>query len=289
MNNHGDRETSNDQDISLGKALRTIPRRFPHPLPLRNIGYWEANWYDNERSDPNSINFVLVLSSKTDKVRMRIDGRLVSPRPPFYKLTRPGMRTRYATPSPWEELYFCYGAALRPAFEKHGFELGTFAEFTITPRITRHIEEIKRLCQEVHVPGNADRLDRLAESLMVECVLSQTGNDGLDEKTMAICQIASYIELHFQDDIDIDSLVKRHGLSYRTFLRAWKARFGATPREHVIRLRIDAARETLSESSARIEEVAERLGYCDPLYFSRQFKRVTGLSPSQWRKNTRRA
>lgn len=266
--------------------LSNAPRRFMRPLRVHHIGYLPDNWHDNERRNSNSIVFGLTLSCDDNLVKKNVNGNVISLRPPYCALSKPDETTRHLTSSHWEELYISYDLKLRPVIEGYGLKPGTRLEIEASAEIIRIVKEIIRLRDAVHVAGNADRLDLLAETLMIECFLNSTRGGNEDEKSIAIGKIASHVELHFLDSIDMEELVRKHGLSYRTFLRGWKKRFGVPPLEYVIRLKIATAQRYLSETSMSVEAIAEHLGYCYPLYFSRQFKRMTGLSPSTWRKRT---
>jgi len=51
----------------------------------------------------------------------------------------------------------------------------------------------------------------------------------------------------------------------------------------ILKRRLESARKQLSEPNSSIKEIAYKLGFQDPLYFSRLFKKYFGVSPSQWR------
>lgn len=58
---------------------------------------------------------------------------------------------------------------------------------------------------------------------------------------------------------------------------------GASPKEHLIALRIRRAAGLLLGGTARIADIARQTGFSNEYYFSHAFKRATGLSPSQYR------
>jgi AraC-like DNA-binding protein len=74
------------------------------------------------------------------------------------------------------------------------------------------------------------------------------------------------------------------GLSLDYFSRRFRATFGLAPRSWLTRERIRRAALELSESTATVSEVAYNLGYRDLGLFSRQFKRVIGVAPSEFRR-----
>lgn len=67
------------------------------------------------------------------------------------------------------------------------------------------------------------------------------------------------------------------------FTRVFKGITGVTPQEFVVKSRIEAAKGLLHSSSYTIGRIANLLGYKDIYFFSRQFKKKTGMSPSRYR------
>lgn len=73
------------------------------------------------------------------------------------------------------------------------------------------------------------------------------------------------------------------GLNFDYFSRQFRKRFNMTPQEWIKRERIRLACDHLLESGLSVSGIAEKLGYGDLFFFSRQFKEVMGESPAQWR------
>jgi AraC-like DNA-binding protein len=73
-------------------------------------------------------------------------------------------------------------------------------------------------------------------------------------------------------------------LSEAHFYRKFKQATGSTPIDWLRRERINHARRRLLESSDPIKQIAEQVGYNDPFFFSRDFKRYTGVAPKNYRK-----
>lgn len=76
---------------------------------------------------------------------------------------------------------------------------------------------------------------------------------------------------------------KAAGLSVSQFSYLFKQHTGISPMNYQTEVRMQRACEFLDTSEASIKEIADQLGYEDPLYFSRSFKKCTGLSPTQYR------
>ena len=79
-------------------------------------------------------------------------------------------------------------------------------------------------------------------------------------------------------------MVNRSGLNERTFSRRFRAATGYSPIEYIQTLRIEEAKQLLETSSLGVDDVSEEIGYANPAYFRKLFKRRTGVSPARYRK-----
>jgi AraC family transcriptional regulator, arabinose operon regulatory protein len=86
--------------------------------------------------------------------------------------------------------------------------------------------------------------------------------------------------------LDLDYLASHVGLSKYHFSKRYKQATGFSPIQHLIRMKVEYARYLLQTSDTPIAEIATKVGYDDALYFSRQFKRVTGCSPRTFRQQS---
>lgn len=73
--------------------------------------------------------------------------------------------------------------------------------------------------------------------------------------------------------------------NYDSTRHAFRKAFGFSPREMLLRLRMEHAKNLLLESSLSIKEISARVGYVLPHDFNRFFQRYAGVAPSQWRSN----
>jgi transcriptional regulator GlxA family with amidase domain len=84
-----------------------------------------------------------------------------------------------------------------------------------------------------------------------------------------------------------EQMVEQSGLTARTFKRRFRAATGETPIAYVQRIRVERAKRRLEQSSDPIEEISWAVGYEDPASFRRLFKRLTGLTPGDYRRRFR--
>lgn len=94
--------------------------------------------------------------------------------------------------------------------------------------------------------------------------------------------VEEYILNHFDDpSLSVARLAERTGWSIKHFIACFKAVTGQTPVAYLRRVRINHALDLLAQDDLSVQEVAWLVGYKDPAYFSRIFRRTVGYPPSQ--------
>lgn len=96
--------------------------------------------------------------------------------------------------------------------------------------------------------------------------------------------VVSYIDEHLQEPLDRKTLASRVSLSPPYFASLFKQYTGHTLAEFVNRRRIERAKELLYSTNLQVYQIADEVGYKDSFYFSRQFRRIAGMTPSEFRK-----
>lgn len=92
-----------------------------------------------------------------------------------------------------------------------------------------------------------------------------------------------FIEQNYQDKIMVDHLASLLCLGRRNLERRFKKATSNTVAEYIQRVKIEAAKLSLESSKENVNEVMYKVGYSDPKAFRLTFKRITGLSPIQYR------
>ncbi|HUA28666.1 MAG TPA: GlxA family transcriptional regulator [Streptosporangiaceae bacterium] len=96
-------------------------------------------------------------------------------------------------------------------------------------------------------------------------------------------EVQHWISERPADDLSVESLAARAGLSPRQFARSFAAETGMTPGRYVDRVRLEAARRELEDTGAAVEQVARTCGYGTPEAMRRAFIRAVGVSPAGYR------
>ena len=102
------------------------------------------------------------------------------------------------------------------------------------------------------------------------------------DAVVAACE--SWLAAHFREDDAIRNVVNRSKLAERTIKRRFKAATGSTLIERLQALRIEEAKRQLESLETSVDEISYDVGYEDASFFRRLFKRLTGMTPGQYRK-----
>lgn len=192
-------------------------------------------------------------------------------------------------------------AYVRPAIlqafaDEHDWKVGRLRE-RLAFEDARGARILELLASELLQTGRSDRLfsEQLCGLLCTHLLRHHTDDARLSEGRaarggLAPWQIARAEELvcsSLDQDLGLERLSGAVGLSPFHFARMFKVSTGLPPHAWVIQKRIGRARELLSETSTPVSEVAASVGYDDPSYFARLFKRMVGVAPMNYR-NARR-
>ena len=102
-----------------------------------------------------------------------------------------------------------------------------------------------------------------------------------DDAIVAEAQAWIVDNYHLSNPVAV--MTTRSGLAPRTFLRRFTTATGYTPTDYVQTLRIEEAKQLLETGSLSVEAIGFEVGYEDPNFFRRLFKRMTGITPARYR------
>lgn len=97
--------------------------------------------------------------------------------------------------------------------------------------------------------------------------------------------VVAHIHKHFNEALDIRQLAALAGISLSQFERRFYRILGATPHDYILRVRISAARTLLENTTRTIADIACETGFYDHSHFTRTFKRISGMSPGNYRRS----
>ncbi|TVP80825.1 MAG: AraC family transcriptional regulator [Puniceicoccaceae bacterium] len=259
------------------------PRAYPGILPVTALGYYAAKEevFDREFF---TCNFSLIFQGSGE---YRVADRSFTIDAPCVLLQWPDTRFTYGHPpgasKRWEEFFIIYPAHLQKTLAGMGFFTAGNPIYPLAnPAAARRtIEEIRILCQSRRAEHVVDRVDRLCEQILLDTRL--VGGGERHGETV-IEHIHEALTDRYNEAIDLVVLAREYGLSTASFRRLWKERYSEPPWQYLLSLRIRAACGLLVETGLPVQAIAAEVGFEDPLYFSRRFRSVMGMSPRHYRK-----
>jgi transcriptional regulator GlxA family with amidase domain len=103
--------------------------------------------------------------------------------------------------------------------------------------------------------------------------------------TPSIVELQRWLSDHLDDDLSVDALAARAGMSPRNFARAFRRETGATPAAHVEGLRVEAARRLLETTNLTVGAIARQIGIRHAETLHRAFRRRVGTTPELYRQH----
>ncbi|QDV51871.1 AraC family transcriptional regulator [Gimesia fumaroli] len=97
-------------------------------------------------------------------------------------------------------------------------------------------------------------------------------------------KVIAYVLEHYHERIQISDLADLIYLSVSQLDRKFKKLYQITPQKYILRVRINAACQSLTRTEKRISEIALESGFYDQSYFTKQFVNLMGVSPSEYRR-----
>ncbi|MFW6303267.1 MAG: AraC family transcriptional regulator [Candidatus Sumerlaeota bacterium] len=123
----------------------------------------------------------------------------------------------------------------------------------------------------------ADGLVRGILGVFLRLLREEISSPGRDRR---ITKARRYMTENHGVEVTVEELARRAGLSVRHFAKLFREQTGQSPKEYLLEKRMHSAKFLLQDSGMTVKECAFLLGYSDPFVFSRQFKRVIGVTPS---------
>jgi AraC-like DNA-binding protein len=161
--------------------------------------------------------------------------------------------------------------------ERLVFDVG-LSEYIITI-FTRILDEVRSQRPLYQFKACAGVMELLAEMHAWERRREQTSH------AATIVEKAKHLmEANVYGKINLSAISEQLGVNSSRFFEIFKTYTSMTPYQYYIHIKIHQAETLLEHRDLPVKDVALRMGFEDPYYFSRLFKNKTGYSPTEWRK-----
>ena len=203
-------------------------------------------------------------------------------------LVFPGLAHMYGpkTGTRWDELYAIFDG---PAFDSWR-AIGVLNSAAPVIRAPVHVNIAERLRQIAN--GSADLPTRRAlqacSLLTLLCEISPSSPAQAPASPKAwVTRVCSLLAETGPDAPSLEDIAERTGVSIATFRRRFLTEVGTSPALWRARRRMEAACHLMQYAQLTFAQMAEQLGYADEYHFSKRFKQLIGVSPSQFRRQIR--
>ncbi|SHI14651.1 transcriptional regulator, AraC family [Sporobacter termitidis DSM 10068] len=153
---------------------------------------------------------------------------------------------------------------------------------------TKLVDLIGQLRQSCAAPdGMAALKSKVLFMSLIEEMLISAKRQLHDENAELMVQAVEYIRQNYADPISVEKIAAHFGVNRRRFAYLFERHTGMSPIVYLTACRIRRSKELLRTCACPIVQVAECVGYTDSFYFSRLFKKQTGVSPTEFRTRVR--
>lgn len=203
----------------------------------------------------------------------------------FIDCTKPYSHTT-VEPDLWS-LQWCHfnGNCMKLIYEKyrdrggspviHAFHMNQFTELLSSLYDVSISDDSLR---DMHIN---EKLYRLITLIMEEAEIRDTGSE---RKKLDINMVKQYLDEHYHERITLDGLSTYFFINKFYLTRVFRETYGSTINNYILSHRITESKQLLRFTDMSVEQIAETVGMEDSGYFARAFKKVEGISPTEYRK-----
>ena len=278
---------TNDQRKFFGKEagedweLFIYNRKSQFPIIIENIGVTYPNpKYRISRTNNDMFIFEYILSGSG---YVEVNGETFKVSANDVYIIEPGQDHTYYSDSknPFKKIWINFYSDIFTEI---------FKSFGLTNKIVFKNTETLELFEEIQ---NLKKISNFSDDIRYEiapiifkilCKLAMNSN-----KLVTISKTAKltkrYIDESLYSNLTIEDIAKQINLSKAHIIRDFSKNYGISPYNYLINQKIAVAKKMLLLHNMNISEISSQLGFDNPNYFSKLFKKKTGISPLQYRKS----
>lgn len=152
------------------------------------------------------------------------------------------------------------------------------------------VEGITNLWENIIAELQVKRMyyEELTEGMLMQLLASLSRNVYEEKNNILtthknIQKVIEDMHRNCNREMTVNEYAKCYNMSACWFINNFKLLTGMTPRQYMIHIKINKAKALLKDSQLNVNEVAEIVGFQNAFYFSRAFKKTTGMSPKEWK------
>ena len=144
---------------------------------------------------------------------------------------------------------------------------------------------------EMKQPGYEDICQAFMEILIIRLMrstgLSVPSETSVVSTNRQCAAVRRYIDLHFKEALTLEQLAEEGHMNKYYLSHTFKKEYGVSPINYMISRRIEESKYLLAETDLSMSQIAQLLGFSSLSYFSQVFRKTQGLSPMEYRHNTK--
>lgn len=184
---------------------------------------------------------------------------------------------------PWSILWVHFKGEDTEYFPLEECKVIAFESNQATNRMLYLFELLFRVLEGNYTLGNFIYISQVLSLILAE-TYDREKEDDILEKNKHVTNIIKYMYAHLEENLTLDMLVEQFELS-KSYLNAIFLKYTQhTPMDFYLHLKMREACKLLKTTDIYVYEVSMRLGYQDPYYFSRIFKKIVGVSPKEYKR-----
>lgn len=143
---------------------------------------------------------------------------------------------------------------------------------------------VRKMAHTYATPGNISRVQTKAHFMQFisELLVAHQRSKKIDREDK-MSEALAFMREYYHSGLTVTEVAERFNIERRRFAHLFERYTGINPSNYLIELRIQHAKELMRATDDTIAKIAEKVGYDDPFYFSRIFKKYTGKAPTVYR------
>lgn len=274
----------------FNNEIATLPRQGSFPFQVKYIYICHRALLDGNcsRVPPNMLEVCLRLASEDSLCPDIVNDRKISVPFPNVAFKYSGAKTQTLGKGRRDVISFAWADEVMPLLKA----MGLYSEepcigIRMTPEIERLVQEFRKCFSRLALPGMVDRMDWICFQLYRELYYERwkpVQPQRLQEK---IVDIAGWIQIHYNENIDFEAIAQERGFSRATFFREWKKYFPLPPLQYQNSLKLESAYRLLQRTMFSIEQIVNEVNFSGTTAFHRKFMEKYGVTLGAVRRNAR--
>ncbi len=200
-------------------------------------------------------------------------------------ILRSGQRHAYTSDpaDPWSILWVHYTGQLSADYNAMFADDAAIFQVGVQARLINAFEQLLNLRNAGFLVPRFVQGACLLKALLTDFACAAAQRPESERKQLNMEKLTAQMREHLDAELDLDALAATANLSKFHFIRRFKEHTGHAPIQRFIQMKMQRACELLDSTDKAIKVIAGEVGYQDPFYFSRIFKRTIGVSPQKYR------